>query len=182
MNRPNLPRRPTVRIILADDQDRILLFRFEDANSDVPGGVWWTTPGGGVANGESLPQAASRELFEETGLQIPPTTFTQIVAHSEGAARYRGHDDWYEHHFYFHRLPRTTSHRADADADQPTPFELDESRWEAAERSTIADHRWWTAADLATTPETIYPPGLARILPDLLAGRLPTSPIDINRP
>lgn len=165
--------------MLADDRDRILLFRFVDADSDVPGHVWWTTPGGGVREGESLPQAAARELFEETGLQAPESTFTRVVARSAGAARYRGVDEWYEHHFYFVRLHTLSPARPDS-ADRPTVFELDESRWEAAERSTIAEHRWWTTAELATTPETVYPPGLPRALPDLLTGRLPSEPLDLN--
>jgi ADP-ribose pyrophosphatase YjhB (NUDIX family) len=84
-----------VRIVLADDHDRILLFRFVDADSDVPGHVWWTTPGGGVREGESLPRAAARELFEETGLRVPETAFERIVARSAGAARYRGQYEWY---------------------------------------------------------------------------------------
>lgn len=170
-----LPLRLTVRIVLADDRDRILLFRFADAKSDVPGRVWWTTPGGGVRDGESLPQAAARELFEETGLQAPQTAFERVVARSAGAARYRGLDEWYEHHFYFVCLRAVGS-------GGPGDFELDESRWEAAERSTIAEYRWWTAAELAATSETVYPPGLARVLPDLLAGRLPAEPFDLSYP
>ena len=163
-----LPLRRTARIVLADDRDRVLLFRFVDAESDVPGGVWWGTPGGGVDEGESLPRAAARELFEETGLRVPATGFDRVVARSEGAARFCGRDQWYEHHFYFHRI----------DAGRSGGFELDASRWEQAERDTIAEHRWWTVAELASTAERVYPPGLARILPDLLAGRLPAEPYD----
>lgn len=179
--RSGLPLRLTVRIVLADDRDRILLFRFVDADSDVPGHVWWTTPGGGVREGESLPQAAARELFEETGLRASETAFAQVVARSAGSARYRGVEEWYEHHFYLVRLHTLTSGRSDLPGRRGV-FELDESRWEAAERSTIAEHRWWTTAELAATTETVYPPGLPRALPDLLAGRLPAEPLDLNRP
>jgi ADP-ribose pyrophosphatase YjhB (NUDIX family) len=176
-----LPPRPTVRILLADDRDRILLFRFVDADSDVPGRVWWTTPGGGVRVGETLPRAAARELFEETGLRVRETAFERVVARSAGAARYRGVSEWYEHHFYFIRLPAIGPDRSDSGSDSGA-FELDASRWEDVERSTIAEHRWWTAAELAATTETVYPPGLPRVLPDLLAGRLPAEPFDVNRP
>lgn len=47
----------------------------------------WTFPGGGVAHGESSIQAATREVFEETGLRLritgPPVV---VVGHWEGRA------------------------------------------------------------------------------------------------
>lgn len=170
-----LPLRRTARIVLADDDGRVLLFRFVDPDSDVPGGVWWGTPGGGVDEGESLPQAASRELFEETGLRVPPDGFDRVIARSEGPTRYRGVAEWYEHHFYFHRIGPGAGATAGV-------FELDDSGWEEAERATMVEHRWWSAAELAATTEIVYPPGLARVLPDLLAGRLPAEPFDVDQP
>lgn len=163
--RSDLPLRRTARILLADDGDRILLFRFVDPKSEVPGGVFWGTPGGGVDEGESLPQAAARELFEETGLRVPQDSFERVVARAEGAARYAGQDLWYEDHFYFLRA---------------AAFELDESGWEEVERETMAEYRWWTVAELAAAAEPVYPPALARIMPDLLAGRLPAEPFDAD--
>ncbi|MGH6654321.1 MAG: NUDIX hydrolase [Actinocrinis sp.] len=160
-----LPIRVTARIVLADERDRILLFQYRDDESDKPGGVWWGTPGGGVDEGESIPHAASRELFEETGLRVPPERFDREVAHSEGRARFGGRDQWFEDHFYFLR----------ADG-----FALDDSGWEDLERDAIAEYRWWTVAELEQTADAIYPPKLAALLPDLFAGRFPDEPIDAD--
>lgn len=163
--RSDLPLRRTARILLIDDRDRILLFRYVDPNSDAHDGDWWGTPGGGVDEGESLPRAAARELFEETELRVPADSFDRVVVRGEGAATYNGQDQWYEDHFYFLRVEA---------------FELDESGWEEIERSIMVEYRWWSVPELAATDVVVYPPNLARILPELLAGRLPTEPFDAD--
>lgn len=160
-----LPVRRTARVILADSRDRILLFRFVDPDSYTPGGDWWGTPGGGVDEGESLPQAAARELFEETGLRIPQDRFGTVVAANRGLARFNGHDLWFENHYYFLRT-----------AD----FTLNPAGWEQIERDLITEHRWWPAGELAATDAIIHPPGLPGLLPDLLAGRIPAEPVEVG--
>lgn len=159
------PIRRTARIVLADSRDRILLFRFVDPDSDTPGGVWWGTVGGGADEGESLPQAAARELFEETGLRVPAERFDPVVARNRGLARFFGQERWFENYYYFLRAE---------------DFDLDVSGWEEIERAAIAEHRWWSVEELAATDAVVHPPGLARILPGLLAGRLPEEPIEVG--
>src|SRR5580700_7094820 len=52
------------RVILLDPDDRVLLMRYDDS---PPNGRHWTTPGGGLDDGEDYAAAAVRELAEETG-------------------------------------------------------------------------------------------------------------------
>jgi 8-oxo-dGTP pyrophosphatase MutT (NUDIX family) len=59
--------RATVRVILIDNNRTLL---FEDSDPGVPGISWWTTPGGGVDEGESEVHAAIREVAEETGYRL----------------------------------------------------------------------------------------------------------------
>lgn len=69
------------RIVLLDEVGRVLLFRIVDPlEYKLP---VWITPGGGIEVGETMSQAASRELNEETGLE--PARLT-----SAGRSRYVG--------------------------------------------------------------------------------------------
>ena len=52
--------------------------------------------------------------------------------------------------------------------------------WQADEHELIDDIRWWTHADLAATEERVFPPGLADLLAEVLAGRFPEAPIVIS--
>jgi ADP-ribose pyrophosphatase YjhB (NUDIX family) len=54
---------PSVNVVVADDEGRILLIHRTDNDN-------WALPGGAMDLGESLPDAAIRETFEETGVQV----------------------------------------------------------------------------------------------------------------
>src|SRR5215472_19113753 len=59
-----LRERLAARVILLDPDDRVLLMRYDD---DPPNGPHWSTPGGGLNQGEDYASGAVRELAEETG-------------------------------------------------------------------------------------------------------------------
>lgn len=72
------PLRITASAIIISADDCVLLGR----KNPKKGGSFadnWHIPGGGLDDGETKLDAAVRETFEETGLQLNPEDFTQIV-------------------------------------------------------------------------------------------------------
>lgn len=54
-----------VRVVILDDQKRILMVRQHHEDRDI-----WMVPGGAIEDGETARQAAEREVLEETGLHV----------------------------------------------------------------------------------------------------------------
>ncbi|MCD0449569.1 NUDIX domain-containing protein [Actinocorallia sp. API 0066] len=152
------PHRPSARVLLVDEQDRLLLFL--DGLKDK----FWLTPGGGLDPGETVEQAAARELFEETGLSVEPAALGPVVATASGY--YIGEWDGVlrtaTDTYFFLR----TEH-----------FEPDTAGFTDYERQTVDEHRWWPLADIVAAPPTVVPWGLSGLLPGLLSGRPPQAPV-----
>ena len=73
-----MPRRAG-RVLVIDDDDRILLLHgFDPAD---PGNPFWFTVGGGADPGESLAEAAARELREEVGRAVDASALGEPVWH-----------------------------------------------------------------------------------------------------
>jgi 8-oxo-dGTP pyrophosphatase MutT (NUDIX family) len=140
------------RLLLIDPDQRLLLIheRIED------GRTHWITPGGGVESGERPYDAAVREVYEETGLRVrlPPDAEPVLVARrlwSWAGVTY----DQEDHYF-----------AVGVGSGSPiAPRALT-----AMETQTLLGHRWWSAAALRASTETIVPAHLADLLERALRG------------
>jgi 8-oxo-dGTP pyrophosphatase MutT (NUDIX family) len=156
--------RPTARILLADPEERVLLFSAREADGER----WWFTPGGGVHRGETVREAGVRELFEETGFACSQDGLGPVVATSmslwradEAGKLYLG-----AHSFFFLRVNGS---------------KLNTDGQEDLERNMITGHRWWSVADLRAATERIAPMGLAGLMDRLLRGDVPACPVQLPR-
>jgi 8-oxo-dGTP pyrophosphatase MutT (NUDIX family) len=145
--------RRAARVIAADDDARVLLLRgFDPAE---PSRVWWFTPGGGLAPGEAERDGAARELFEETGLRVPPDGLVGPVAARSATFPFLGRVCRQDEVLFFAQIASGQAFNTDG--------------WTGIERASMTDVRWWRLDELATTSEVVYPPALRDLVADLLA-------------
>ncbi|MEV4744700.1 NUDIX domain-containing protein [Streptomyces sp. NPDC049555] len=155
-------RRRSARVLLLDEADRLLLLKTHVDPGDPAAGHAWFTPGGGVEVGETLAQAAARELREETGLVVAPEELGPAVAYTSGYADLGWAEGVFRDDFFHYRVARHTVDAGGQGAD---------------ERAYHAGYRWWAPGELAGIAETVYPLGLAGLLGELVAGRVPGEPV-----
>ncbi|MFD7918603.1 NUDIX hydrolase [Streptomyces sp. NPDC059740] len=151
------PRRVS-RVVLLDPADRILLLHGYEPED--PTLTWWFTPGGGLEGEETREAAAIREVAEETG--ITDFTLGPVLWRRECSFPFDGRR-WYQDEWYY--LGRTGTTRTDASGQT----EL--------ERRSVSGLRWWTAAELTATRETVYPTRLAELLRALIDEGPPRAPL-----
>ena len=152
--------RPAARAVVIDQDDRILLVRFE-----FPGQRVWATPGGGIELGERPEDAIRRELEEETGLttaEIGPVLWTRLHVIPFIGGQWDGQREQYH-------LVRTASF-----APEPR------LSWEQLNAEYVFELRWWTPAQLGEAVETFAPRRLPELVLSLVRDGPPEEPIDVG--
>ncbi|MEV7008904.1 NUDIX domain-containing protein [Streptosporangium sp. NPDC051022] len=106
---------PSVNVIVTNDASDILMIRRTDNDN-------WAVPGGAIDLGESIPQAAIRETYEETGIQCEITGISGTYSDPRHVILYTGNGEARQEF----SLVLTASYQS----GQPTPGdESREVRW-----------------------------------------------------
>jgi 8-oxo-dGTP pyrophosphatase MutT (NUDIX family) len=135
--------RNSARAIVINEQDQVLLFKF-DFSYLTDGGIMWITPGGALEKGESYEEALRREMEEETGIRISgdlPHIRTLEKTFNTGTNReFISHEQ-----YYLVRVNNT---------------DISTQNFTDNERKTFKDARWWSLAEILDSKENFGPTDL----------------------
>lgn len=169
MSGPATPTVPTTRraarVLVLGPGHRVLLVWAEMGYSAEPqrrpdDTGFWALPGGGVEPGESYPEAALRELHEETGIVAAGPL--PLIARREATFRWDGRA--------IHSLEQYFLARVASDA-------IDTSGWTETDTRWMREIRWWGIADALATEEIVRPPGIIELAGRIIAGNMPVEPV-----
>ena len=144
-------RRRAARVIpVSDDGACLLLLERDPARPEVP---YWGTIGGSADPGESLEEAAVRELFEETGVRADVSALTGAVRRVVTEFSWDGVDYLGDSTCFGLRLGREA--------------EISFDHLEALEVGNVLEARWLTPDDAARDGRLVWPD-----LPDIMTAAI----------
>ena len=155
--------RRSAKALLLDSEERLLLLHVHDP-VEVALGRWWELPGGGLEPGETQEEALVREVAEETGFVLDPSSVSPARWHRYATFRWLGLRRWQEETVHVVRLP--------AGAVAGTHDRTDD------EDKAVLDQQWWSLDDIAASAAAFYPRRLAELGALVLAGREVREPFE----
>jgi len=143
--------RQTARVLLLDPRNQILLLKGRLPSDPTAPGAWFTV-GGGVEAGETLQEAALREILEETGFVVAHVSEV-LWRHEQRVADRKGRPVLLKEAFVLARCAGGEPSR---------------EGWVALEREFVDDIRWWGLDEILASDEPVYPQDLALKLAKIL--------------
>lgn len=148
------------RGIVIDEHDHVL-FIGRNAAADRP--ARWLLPGGGIDPGETMAEAARRELFEETGLRLGADDLIGPVARQTFHGSRDGLPWFQENNFFLVRADRFEPRVCGGDA-----YEQD------------MEFRWIAVEDLLTIDGCDHIEPLYGLVKRLVSGDIPATPVRLD--
>ena len=153
--------RPSARVIVVDDEWRVLLIEVVDPSSSRH---HWIVPGGGIEAGETIAEAAARELAEESGLLLTPEELGAPIAQNSGEWEFLDKLYYSDNVYFLARVPN---------------FDVNLGGLTLEELKVHSDWRWWTLDELDSTTLSVVPPGLANAVRKIRSYGPPQEPLQL---
>lgn len=165
----NLPVKKSIKVLLLNDKNEILLMCADDPKTVSADGKYygrfWFPIGGGIEEGESIVDAAIRELYEETGLRKEEFELGPVVWFGEFDLTLVGILTRMKETFIVAKAKRTNV----------SLTKLDD--WE---KKVVKGIAWFSLEEIKNSLDVIFPVLLGEYLPDIIAGKYPEKPIEID--
>lgn len=166
--------RNSVKLILLNENNELLLMSTDD--KEIQGkegnynGKFWQMVGGKIEEGETLREAAYRELFEETGLKKEQVQVLDPVWYGEVDLMMHG------------KLTKVKQSFVPARTSSPN---VSMENLTDEEKPVCTKLEWFSSDKIKDCPDIIYPVLLTdpKYLPAILQGNIPKDiiPIDLTR-
>ena len=163
------PVRNAVKVVLLNEADELLLMCIDDPSITSIGaeyrGRFWTLIGGEIEPSETIWDAAEREVFEETGLTRDVIEFGPHVWFGELDLILYGMPTHIRQEFVVARTRRRNVSLANLTD---------------AEKKVVKQVAWFSLDRIIKSSDVIHPVRLPEYLPDVIAGKYPENPFEIN--
>ena len=164
-----IPIRDSVKVLLLNEDNELLLIHADDPKTTSADGKslgrFWFLIGGKIEPGETLEEAAIREVHEETGIREEEIELGPIVWYGQYDLVLSGTLTHLKQTFLIAKTKQKSTTLANL-----TP----------EEQEVIQKTAWFTLEEIINSPEVIYPILLPRYLPDILSGNYPEKPLEIK--
>lgn len=165
----NFIERNSVKVLLLNDAKELLLIYADHPSTTTVDGIYhgpfWLNVGGEIEQGETLQEAAIREVFEETGIRKEQVALGPVVWFGEFDLLLAG------------RLTRLKPRFIVAKTSETNVSFQNITK---AEKTFMKKAAWFSLDQITNSSDIIYPIVLPQYLPDILKGKYPKRPIEID--
>jgi 8-oxo-dGTP pyrophosphatase MutT (NUDIX family) len=164
-----LPVRKSIKILLINKNKELLLMCVDDPKTtSIDGkhyGIFWCPIGGGIKPHETIQEAATREIYEETGIKKEEIELGPVVWFGEFDLVLAGTPTHVKEKF----IVAKTKQKKIAPAGL--------TDWE---QKVIKKIEWLSLEKIKSCKEVVFPVLLSKYLPDILDEQYPEKPIEID--
>ncbi len=165
----NIPIRDSVKVLLLNQEKELLLIGYDDPKTtsvdNKYNGKFWTPIGGKIEKGETLQEAALREIYEEATIKSDEIKLGPIVWFGEFDLILSGILTHIKHRFI-----TGFSNQKKLSLENLTEHE----------KSVVKEIKWFSLEEIKNCKDIIYPIVLRDHIQDIMEGNYPKKPLELD--